>query len=163
MANAGTAGELLRDLVLTDVKLKWSKQNKAFYSEGKIALSNVSNIHLDMELDGFMEIRKTPEGDILNLLLQMTDGTWYYFVYDGFTFGSFSSNEAYNSLVNTANTGKSKIGNFRSFASTLVEVNKWVTDFRKLYYGIDEPYMLVMAGDSNQTLKKKLAKEGDGF
>ncbi len=163
LVNAGAASELLRDLVITSVDLKWSKQNKAFYSQGRIGVSNVSNIHLDMELDGFMEIRKTPEGDIFTLLIQMTDGTWYYFLYDGFGFGSFSSNEAYNSLVKTANTGKTKIGNFRVFGSTLVEVNKWVADFRKLYYGIDEPYRLVMAGDSNQTLKKKVATEGDGF
>lgn len=163
LVNAGTAGELLRDLVITDVNLKWSKQSKAFYSVGKIGVSNVSNIHLDMELDGFMEIRKTPEGDIMTLLLQMTDGTWYYFMYDGFSFSSFSSNEAYNSLVTTANSGKTKIGNFRVFGNTLVEVNKWVMDYRKLYLGIDEPYRLVMAGDSNQQLKKKAATEGDGF
>lgn len=155
--------EMLRDIVISNVDLKWSKQNKAFYSEGKIGLSNVSNIDLNMELDGFMEIRKTSEGDILTLLLEMTDGTWYFFNYDGFTLSSYSSNDAYNAQIMSINSGKNKAGAFNPFQATQEEVIQWVTDFRKLYYGIDEPYRLLMASDSNQRLKKKNTVEGDGF
>lgn len=163
LVNASANGELLKDLVITDVHLKWSKQNKAFYSEGKIGVSNVSNIDLNMKLDGFVEIRKTPEGDILTVLLEMTDGTWYYFTYDGFSFGSFSSNDAYNATIMSSNSAKNKIGSFRVFTNTLEEVIQWAVDFKKLYYGVDEPYRLLMASDSNQTLKKKKTVEGDGF
>lgn len=158
------AGEVLnRDLVVSDVNLKWSKQNKAFYSEGKIGLSNVSNVDLNMLLDGFMEIRKTPEGDILNLLLEMTDGTWYYFMYDGFSLNTFSSNDAYNATINTINSGKTKAGSFKAYPVTIEEVRQWVMDFRKLYYGIDEPYRLLMSDESSQTLKNKKKIKGDGF
>ncbi len=163
LATASPNGELIKDLVITDVHLKWSKQNKAFYSEGKIGVSNVSNIDLNMQLDGFVEIRKTPEGDIITVLLEMTDGTWYYFTYDGFSFGSFSSNDAYNATIMNSNSSKNKIGSFRVFMNTMEEVIQWATDFKKLYYGVDEPYRLLMASDSNQSLKKGKAVEGDGF
>lgn len=155
--------EMLRDIVISNVDLKWSKQNRAFYSEGKIGISNVSNIDLNMELDGFMEIRKTAEGDILTLLLEMTDGTWYYFNYDGFTLAQFSSNDAFNAQIMSTNLGSNKVGAFNPFTASQAEVIQWVTDFRKLYYGIDEPYRLLMASDSNQRLKKKNTVEGDGF
>ncbi len=163
LAAATETGELIKDLVISKVHLKWSKQSKAFYSVGKIGVSNVSNIDLNMELDGFVEIRKTPEGDIITVLLEMTDGTWYHFTYDGFSFGSFSSNEMYNATVMNSNNGKTKIGAFKVFMTTIEEITRWGADFKKLYYGIDEPYRLVMAGDSDQSLKKKTTIEGDGF
>ncbi|WP_422355182.1 hypothetical protein [Roseivirga pacifica] len=163
LPNVSQGQELLRDIVITDVELHWSKQNRAFYSKGKIGVSNVSNINLNMELDGFVEIRKTPDGDVFTVLLEMTDGTWYYFNYDGFVMGSFSSNDAYNATIMNANSGKNKVGSFRPFMNTQPEVMQWVMDFRKLYYGIDEPYRLLMASESNQTLKKKDTIEGDGF
>jgi len=160
---ASSGLELQKDIVITDAKLKWSKQLRAFYSEGKISLSNISNVKLDQVVDGFIEVRKTSEGDIYTLLIELTDGTWYYFSYDGYTMATFSSNEAYNAMVSTFNTGKYKAGNFNTLLISQAEVIQWVTDYRKLYYGIDEPYRLLMAGDSNQRLKKRGAVEGDGF
>ncbi|HEY9116537.1 MAG TPA: hypothetical protein VIN11_01860 [Roseivirga sp.] len=158
-----SGGLLNRDLVISNVHLKWSPQNKAFFSTGKISLSNISNVDLNMELDGYMEIRKTTDGDIMNLLLEMTDGTWYYFVYDGFQLETFSSNDAYNALIPSINTGKNKMANFRPMIGEKLKVIQWVIDFKKLYLGIDEPYQLLMASESNQTLKKKGTVEGDGF
>lgn len=158
-----SGGALNTDLVISGVNLKWSKQNKAFYSEGKIKVSNVSNVDLNMELDGYMEIRKTPEGDVMNLLLEMTDGTWYYFMYDGFQLETFSSNDAFNAQISNINTGKTKVGSFRALPGSKERVIQWVIDYKKLYFGIDEPYQLLMASESNQTLKKKDTVEGDGF
>lgn len=156
--------KLLKDIVITNVDLKWSPQNRAFYSEGKISLSNVGNVDLNIEVDGLIEIRKTPEGDVINVLLQMTDGTWYYFGYDGFSLGSFSSNPAFNNVVLAkSNVGKARIGTFTFFAATIEEVMVWAQNFKKLYYGLDEPYRLLMANESSQTVKKKATEEGDGF
>ena len=154
---------LVKDLVITNVDLKWSKQNRAFYSEGKIGVSNVNTTDLNMELDGFVEIRKTPDGDIVNILLQMTDGTWYYFTHDGGSLGVYSSNKAFNDIILGAGGGKKKVGSFNVYANTIEEVIAWSQGFRKFYYGIDEPYRLVMSDESNQSLKKKDKVEGDGF
>jgi hypothetical protein len=159
-----TSEKLLKDLVITNVDLKWSKQNKAFYSVGKIGLSNVGNVDLNIEVDGLIEIRKTPAGDMINVLLQMTDGTWYYFGYDGTSLASFSSNPAFNNVVLAkSNIGKARIGTFTFFAATIEEVMVWAQSFKKLYYGLDEPYRLLMANESSQTVKKKTTEEGDGF
>ncbi|MFY0591823.1 hypothetical protein [Roseivirga sp.] len=163
LASASPNGELIKDLVISQVHMKWSKQTNSFYSEGPIGVSHVSNIDLNMELQGFIEVRKTREGDIITILLQMTDGTWYFFNYDGFSFTSFSSNEIYNATVLNTNTGKNQIGSFKVSLGSIPEISNWARDFRKLYYGIDEPYKLLMSTDSNQTLKKKKAVTGDGF
>lgn len=157
-----TSPELVRDLVISNVNLKWSKQNKAFYSVGKIGVSNAGNTDLNMEMDGFVEIRKTPEGEVVNILLQITDGTWYYFTYDGFSLGTSSSSKGYNGSI-LGGKGKSKGGSFKLYDNTIEEVITWAQNFRKLYLGIDEPYRLLMSEDSSQTLKKKKAVEGDGF
>lgn len=156
---------LLKDLVITNVDLKWSKQTKTFYSEGKIGVSNVSNVDLNMEMDGFVEIKKTPEGEVINILLQLTDGTWYYFTYDGYGLGTYSSNKDYNAAVLGlgGKGGKQKGGGLKVFANTIEEVIAWTQNFRKLHLGVDEPYRLLMAEDSSQTLKKKETVEGDGF
>uniref|UniRef100_UPI004048B112 hypothetical protein n=2 Tax=Roseivirga sp. TaxID=1964215 RepID=UPI004048B112 len=162
LVNASGAGELMKNLVISNVDLRWSKQLKTFYSEGKISLSNVNNLDLNMEVDGFVEIKKTPEGDIVNVLLQMTEGTWYYFTYDGFSLGTFSSNEAFNASL-LGDGKKGKITNSKVNVYTLEEVIAWTQNYRKLFYGIDEPYRLAMSADGNQTLKKKEVVEGDGF
>lgn len=159
-----TSEKLLKDLVITNVDLKWSKQNRAFYSVGKIGLSNVGSVDLNIEVDGLIEIRKTAAGDMINVLLQMTDGTWYYFGYDGTSLASFSSNPAFNNVVLAkSNVGKARIGTFMFFAATIEEVMVWAQNFKKLYYGLDEPYRLLMANESSQTVKKKTTEEGDGF
>ena len=150
--------ELLKDLVITEVNLQWSRQAKAFYSTGKIGLSNVNNIDLNMEMDGFVEIKRTRQGEAVNILLRLTDGTWYYFSRDGFGLITCSSNAAYNQAVRDGKKGKSK-----AYTNTLAEVMEWASNFRKLYLGIDEPYRLLMAEESSQTIKKKQAVEGDGF
>ncbi len=157
---------MIKDLVITNVDLKWSKQTKSFYSTGKIGLSHVNATDLNMEMDGFVEIKKTPEGDVVNILLQLTDGTWYYFTHDGFGLGTFSSNKDYNNAVlglGTGKKGKPKGGNSKVFAPTIEEVMVWTRNFRKLYLGVDEPYRLLMAEESSQTIKKKDKVEGDGF
>ena len=155
---------LLKDIVISTVNFRWSKQNSAFYSIGKIGLSNVGNVDLNVEVDGLIDIRKTPEGDMVNILLQMTDGTWYYFGYDGSTLASFSSNQAYNEVIlSKSNIGKAKLGAFNFFAATLEEVSIFARNFKKLYYGIDEPYRLLMANESAQQLKKEIDEEEDGF
>ncbi|OEK07445.1 hypothetical protein [Roseivirga misakiensis] len=163
LATASPNGELIKDLVISNVHMKWSKQTNSFYSEGPIGVSNVSNIDLNMELQGFIEVRKTREGDIITILLQMTDGTWYFFNYDGFSFTSFSSNEIYNATVLNTNKGKTQIGSFKVSLGSIPQISNWARDFRKLYYGIDEPYKLLMSTESSQTLKKKKAVTGDGF
>ena len=150
--------QLIKDLVITEVNLQWSKQAKAFYSTGKIGLSNVNNIDLNMEMDGFVEIKRTRQGEVINILLRLTDGTWYYFSRDGFGLITCSSNAAYNQAVRDGKKGKSK-----AYTNTLAEVMEWASNFRKLYLGIEEPYRLLMAEESAQTIKKKQAVEGDGF
>ena len=119
---------------------------------------------LNMEMDGFVEIKKTPEGEVVNILLQLTDGTWYYFTYDGFSLGTFSSSTAYNNAVLGLGGKKPKGGTgMKVYANTIDEVLSWTRNFRKLHLGLDEPYRLLMAEDSSQTLKKKDTVEGDGF
>ncbi len=167
LVNASANGELMKNLVISNVDLRWSKQLRTFYSEGKISVSNINNIDINMELDGFVEIKKTPEGDIVNVLIQMTDGTWYYFTYDGFSLGAFSSNAAFNASIGNPLDGKGrskpKVGEFNVFSYSLEEVIAWSRNYRKLFYGIDEPYKLLMASESDQSLKKKEVVEGDGF
>jgi len=84
-------------------------------------------------------------------------------MYDGFVLESFSSNDAYNAQIPNINTGKGKVGSFRTIPSSKERIIQWVIDFKKLYFGIDEPYQLLMASESNQTLKKKGAVQGEGF
>ena len=159
LVSASTA--LQKDLVISNVDLKWSKQTKTFYSVGKIGVSNVNLTDLNMEMDGFVEIKKTPEGEVINILLQLTDGTWYYFTYDGYSLGTYSSNTAYNNVILGSKKGKS--GSLKVYANTIEEVMVWAYNFRKLHLGIDEPYRLLLAEESSQAVKKKETVEGDGF
>ncbi len=146
-------------LVLSGVDLKWSRERKAFYNEGKIGISNVLGTSINAKVPGFMELRKSDEGDFFTLLLHVTAGEWYYFTYDGIRLSIASSNKVFYDLVKTKNNALSaKIGEFTYLPADLEEAQRFVDNFRKTYFGIVEKYNLDVPAQEKAPVEKK-----DGF
>ncbi len=66
-------------LVLSNVNLRWSAAQNAFYSVGKIGVSNLNTTDINAQMDGMLEIRKSPRGDEISIYLAASDDLWYYF------------------------------------------------------------------------------------
>lgn len=88
-----------KTLVLNDVKLKWSKKNRAWYSVGAIGVANAGQTSINSMMEGYLEIKRTAEGDYLELLLEPDPSTSYHFKYANGTLLAYSSWENFSKEI----------------------------------------------------------------
>jgi len=141
LVEASTA--LVKTLLISDIDFKWSEEYKAFYNEGQVGLSNIMRNDINARMDGFVEITKALEGDGVTLFLQLAPDCWYYFAYKENRLELFSSNSDFNAAIESkSNAMKAKPGELVFYQGDLPTTLSYVNRFRRLYYGITEPYNL---------------------
>jgi len=164
----GTIPQLAKPLVFSNVNLKWSPKQKAFYSEGTLGMSNIGRTDINGAFEGFMEVRKTEDGaPVLHIFVKASPEAWYYFGFEDNRLLIQSSNSEFNSVISKkTNAGKAKIGEVAFLPGSDDETLAFINRFRKTYYGIDVPYDL---NEGSTAEKKKTPeeeekkKEDDGF
>lgn len=73
--------KLNTSLVLANTNLRWSEKFNAFYSVGKLGVSNLQNVDINAQMDGYVEIRKGGNGDELSLYVAASDDVWAFYDY----------------------------------------------------------------------------------
>ncbi|MCX6213490.1 hypothetical protein [Spirosoma sp.] len=68
-------------LVLANANLRWSTKYNAFYSVGKLGVSNMMATDVNAQMDGFIEIRKTGNGDEASIYLESSPDVWVFYDY----------------------------------------------------------------------------------
>ncbi|QJW92462.1 hypothetical protein HNV11_22925 [Spirosoma taeanense] len=68
-------------LVLANANLRWSDKYNAFYSTGKLGVSNMMATDVNAQMDGFVEIRKTGNGDEASIYLESSPDVWVFYDY----------------------------------------------------------------------------------
>ncbi len=91
-------------IVLNNLDLEYSRTQRAWYSKGPVAISNINDINVNSTLNGYLEIKKSKSGDAVNLYLELNDMTWYYFSFRNNALFTTSSNSTYNLYVDEKNT-----------------------------------------------------------
>ncbi len=162
---ASMSPNLVKPFVFSNLKFNWSDDQKAFYNDGNLGLSNILRTDLNAQFEGFFELRKTEGGEVINLFIKAAPESWYYFSYENNKLFIYSSNKELNTFVKEkTNIGKAKIGEFQFGPSDLGETLEFINTFRALYFDIDEPYDLqgevVMEDQMNETDEED---EDDGF
>ncbi|KAJ1443956.1 hypothetical protein B484DRAFT_426468 [Ochromonadaceae sp. CCMP2298] len=162
------SSSLEQPIVISGVKMQWNKDQKAWHNTTKLALSNIYQNDLNAKLDGFLEIKKDESGaDVVNLFIQAAPGVWYYIGYTYNQLVLYSSNPKFNEAITAkSNVGKSKPGEKILALGDQNETLTFINGFRLNYFGINEPYNLVLPDDASledenfDTIKKD---EDDGF
>lgn len=140
----GTYPQFFKPVVFSNVNLKWSEQHKAFYSEGKIGISNIFKHDINGAFEGFMEIKKSEDGvPVFHVFFKASPEAWYYFGLEDNRLLVQSSNSDFNSIVSKkTNAGKSKIGEVAFVPGSDEETLTFINRFRKQYLDNDVPYSL---------------------
>ena len=140
----GTLMPLAKPLVFSNVNLKWSPKHKAFYSEGKLGLSNIGRNDINGSFEGFMEIKKTEDGGpVFNVFIKASPEAWYYFGLEDNRLLVHAANSDFNSIISKkTNGGKAKIGEVAFIPGSDDETLTFINRFRRDYLGIDVPYDL---------------------
>ncbi|WP_338877133.1 hypothetical protein WBJ53_00370 [Spirosoma sp. SC4-14] len=68
-------------LVLANANLRWSDKFGAFYSTGQLGVSNIATTDINAQMDGFVEIRKTTNGDEVSIYLESSPDVWVFYDY----------------------------------------------------------------------------------
>jgi hypothetical protein len=161
----GTIPQLAKPLVFSNVSLKWSPEHKAFYSEGKIGMSNIARNDINGAFEGFMEVRRSEDGSpIFHVFIKASPEAWYYFGCEDNRLLVQSSNSEFNTIISKkTNAGKAKIGQVAFVPGTDDETLTFINRFRQQYLGIDVPYNLTDAASSATKKKEEKKEEDDGF
>jgi hypothetical protein len=174
---------LEKTLVISNVDLKWSPNQRAWYNTSKIGLSNIMGTDINASTSGFLEMKKNDTGkDVVNLFLQVAETTWYYFNLDDNRLFLNSSNPDFNDAVSKNSTiAKAGFGQFSVGLGDEVETMTFINDFRKNHYGKTDSYNLALpqddileADESFETIEKveepkekekdtKTEEKDDGF
>jgi hypothetical protein len=99
--------EIEKNLVLSEVKLKYNKKAKAYISEGALGVGNILKTEIFRYMDGIIQIKKQKGGDLLDIYLSPDANTWYYFTFSRGTMLAISSNNEFNKAIETLK-GKNK-------------------------------------------------------
>ena len=68
-------------LVLANANLRWSSKFNSFYSTGRLGVSNIAATDINAQMDGFVEIRKTGNGDEASIYLEASPDVWVFYDY----------------------------------------------------------------------------------
>lgn len=139
---AAFTSKMAGSMVFSNVDMEWSTTHKAWYSKGKLGLSNILKADINAAIDGFIELKRSDEkGTVMNIFVQVSSDCWYFFGFEDNRLMIYSSNIDFLDII----TSKSKIdkagfGEYAFVESDLPDVLKFVDRFRLDYLGISEPY-----------------------
>ncbi len=95
-------------MVISKANLRYSEQASAFYSVGKLSIASIGGTDINSEIEGMVEIKKTPEGDEFYLYLEPSTDVWYFMGYLKNEMGVISSDGEFNNAVAAKSKGVKK-------------------------------------------------------
>jgi hypothetical protein len=133
------ASDLSKAIVFSDVEMKWSNVYNAWYSVGKLNVSNILKTDINKEMNGYIEIRKTKTGDIINIYLEPSPNNWHFISYGSRRLAMSSSSDEVTKLI----AGKAKPeaidqSKFNFVQADAMEKVKFINTFKESYLGIHE-------------------------
>jgi hypothetical protein len=156
---------LAKPMVFSNVDLKYSQKFGAFYSLGKLGLSNLLKTDINGAFEGFMEAKRTEDGSpVFHVFIKASPEAWYYFGYEDHRLMVHSSNPAVNDLMSKkTNAAKAKVGELVYIPGSDDETLAFINRFRKNYLDIESPYDLTAVSTKKEEKKDDKKKESDGF
>jgi len=91
--------ELIKNLTLCDVKMKWDGPEQAWLSEGPIGIGTILKKPVFRYVKGKVVLERKRSGDVLSILLMLDDQTWYFFQYTRGTMFVNSSDKEFNTML----------------------------------------------------------------
>jgi hypothetical protein len=162
------SGKLVRSLVLSKVNLKWSNEQKAWYSTGKIGVASMDKQDINALLDGYFEVKQDKAGEpMVSLYLQTNSSTWYYISYYDNGLTLVSSDDNFNSINKVKSKGGRGDGSkYGVYPGETIDKNIFIDHFKKSYIDAQENVKVanaqpVSAPDKNAETPTNAVKKTD--
>ncbi|WP_439880439.1 hypothetical protein ACSX1A_14930 [Pontibacter sp. MBLB2868] len=129
------SGKLVRSLLLNKVNLRWSNEQNAWYSVGKISVASTMKEDINAQLDGYLEVKQDLNGEpAVSLYLEANPNSWYYinFFENGLTIAS--SDDGLSKQVQSKSKGRRGVStNYDVYSGEEMDKNIFLDHFRKNY------------------------------
>jgi hypothetical protein len=134
-------GELVKTIILADVKMSWDTLSRSYISTGSIGIGSIGNMMLGRVMTGKAAFSKKRNGDEFSLYLELSPNDYFFFNYRNNILQFISSDIELNDLIRQAQLSgaeRKRIGNIaRGYAYTLSTLRKM-----KEFLRSTEPYEL---------------------
>ncbi|MCX2741413.1 hypothetical protein [Pontibacter anaerobius] len=143
---------LERSLVLNNVDLRWSNEQKAWYSVGGIGVASSQKEDINSQMNGYLEMKQDMYGDpVVNLYLQADPYTWYYFSFFENGLAMVSSDEKFNKTIRSKSKGsRGSTSSYGIYDAMPIEKNEFLNYFQKTYLGGAEGFKTVTENVVNE-------------
>lgn len=91
--------EVVKPIVLGDVKLAWNGPEQSWLSEGPIGVATILKKPVYRYVKGKVHLERKRSGDILTILLMLDDQTYYFFQYSRNYLYAYSSDQQFNTML----------------------------------------------------------------
>jgi hypothetical protein len=138
-----TPKEMENMVVLTDVNMKWYKDESMFIHEGPVGISSLYNNPVNRNVFSFIALEKNRRGDTYHMYFELDAETWYYFRYDAGNMAAISTDKEFNQAVYDVRPGQRLINasgdqpSFRYSLGSKTYLRRFLKDMNELF-GYDE-------------------------
>lgn len=91
--------ELVKTLMITDLKLYWNRETQSYKSSGPIGIGFIGKTTISRMLKGSVEIQRKRGNDVLHIYLESDNATWWYFNYTRGILQAISSDSRFNDII----------------------------------------------------------------
>lgn len=124
IVNAWKDKEIRKTFVFSKVDMQWSEEFKTLYSIGKINLLSTGNKIWQIEIPGYVEFKKSAEGDGFAFYIQPKPDFWLYAEYEKDKFYVLCSDEIINKNLKAKNLEVVGVDKKDAFINKFREVYK---------------------------------------
>ncbi len=154
-------------MVISKANLRYSEQQSAFYTIGKIAIANIGGTDINAEIEGMLEIKKTNEGDEFYLYLEPSEDVWYFMGYLKNEMGVISSDGEFNNAVAAKSKGVKKGSGKNAYAflgvgaeEKIAFTERFVDNYRTR---VEKGKKVVNKKEEKPKVEKKKEEAKEGF
>jgi hypothetical protein len=127
--------ELVKSLVLADVRMRWDGPEQSWVSEGEIGVATILKKPVYRYVKGKVHLERKRSGDIMTILLMLDDQTYWFFQYTRNQLFVYSSDQTFNTMIAEVKDDKRKLDTSKDQApyQYLPGTKRRVEDFRERF------------------------------
>lgn len=124
--------ELVRTIVLGDVKMKWNGPEQSWLSEGDIGIATIGKKPVYRYVKGKVHLERKRSGDVMTIFIMLDEKTYWFFQYSRNYLYAYSSDPQFNTMISELKEDKRKLSGGKDlpdYQFTITTPRK-VEDFR---------------------------------
>ena len=127
--------ELVKPLVLADVKMHWDGPEQSWLSDGPIGIASILKKPVYKYVKGKVHLERKRSGDVMSVYLALDDQTYYFFQYTRNIMYAYSSDATFNTMLSELKDDKRQLDGGKDQApyQFILTNKKKVDDFRERF------------------------------